>query len=180
MENFEVRMIHENLANTPVFECPEPFAIQLYKPGREQDWLSIHERSDHLNAYTPFVFDDQFGQGKALLKDCQFYLVDQHGEPIGTATAWPELRTAYSGRVHWVAILPQFQGQGLAKPLLSAVCQKLLIMGHSKGCLSTSTARIAAISLYLKFGFRPLIQSEEDEISWCRFEIVTGIKCSHT
>jgi len=168
-------MIHEKLADMPVFECPPPFAIQSYKPGREEDWLKIHQQSDQLNIFTPFVFADQFGRDISLLRDSQFYLVNQDGEPIGTATAWTDLRTAYSGRVHWVAILPQYQGQGLAKPLLSAVCRKLLAMGHSKGCLSTSTARIAAINLYLKFGFRPLIQSEEDEINWRRFERQAGI-----
>ncbi len=175
MENFEVRMIHEKLAETPILEFPSPFSTQVYKPGREEDWLRIHEQSDQLNIFTPFVFADQFGRDIELLKSCQFYLVNRDGEPIGTATAWTDLRTAYSGRVHWVAILPQYQGQGLSKPLLSAVCQKLLTMGHSKGCLSTSTARIAAINLYLKFGFRPLIQSDEDEISWRRFEQQAGI-----
>lgn len=168
-------MIHEKLADTPVFECPPPFAIQFYKPGREDDWLKIHEQSDQLNIFTPFVFADQFGRDKDSLKNGQFYLVNRDGEPIGTATAWADSRTAYSGRVHWVAVMPEYQGQGLAKPLLSTVCQKLLMMGHSKGCLSTSTARIAAINLYLKFGFRPLIQSEEDQISWCRFERAAGI-----
>jgi len=170
MDNFEVRMVHEKLAETPVFQCPKPFAIELYQPGREDDWLKIHEQSDQFNIFTSFVFADQFGRDVAALQDCQFYLVDREGEPIGTATAWTDPRTIYSGRVHWVAILPQFQGLGLSKPLLSAVCQKLLSMGHTKGCLSTSTARIAAIKLYLKFGFRPLIQSEEDEVSWCQFQ----------
>lgn len=170
-----MRMIHENLADTPVFQCPKPFAIELYQPGREDDWLSIHEQSDQFNIFTSFVFADQFGRNVDLLKDCQLYLVDRDGEPIGTATAWADTRTAYSGRVHWLAILPQFQGLGLAKPLLSAVCQKLFQMGHTKGCLSTSTARIAAIMLYLKFGFRPLIQSEEDDISWCQFARAAGV-----
>jgi GNAT superfamily N-acetyltransferase len=163
-------MIHENLAETPMFECPPPYRIELYKSGRESDWLRIHEIADEFNVFTPFVFTDQFGSNKDLLADQQFYLLDQGGEPVGTATAWTDTRGTYCGRVHWVAILPEHQGRGLAKPLLSIVCRKLLEMGHSKGCLSTSTARVAAINLYLKFGFQPLIQSDEDEVAWSTFE----------
>jgi GNAT superfamily N-acetyltransferase len=175
MDNLEVRMVHEKLADTPVFACPEPYKFEFYKAGREQDWLRIHQLSDQWNVFTPLVFADQFGKGKKLLKTCQYYLIDSGGVPIGTATAWKDARTEYSGRVHWVAILPEFQGKGLAKPLLSTVCQNLLAAGHTKGCLSTTTARVPAINLYLKFGFHPLIQSEEDALNWFQFERETGI-----
>lgn len=176
MDNLSVRMIHDNLEQTPAFDCPSPYTIQLYTAGREADWLRIHECSDEHNVFTPFVFADQFGQDANLLKDRQFYLLDARGVPVGTATAWDETRGLHSGRVHWVAIMPEHQGRGLAKPLLSAVCLKLLALGHSRGCLSTSTARVAAINLYLQFGFRPLIQSDEDELSWSIFERESGLK----
>jgi GNAT superfamily N-acetyltransferase len=176
MDNLSVRMIHDNLEQTPTFDCPEPYRILPYRSGWEDDWLRIHERSDQLNVFTPFVFVDQFGRDSSLLADRQFYLVDAESMPVGTATAWVETRGAHTGRVHWVAILPEHQGKGLAKPLLTTVCQKLLSLGHRKGCLSTSTARIPAISLYLRFGFRPLIQSDEDELSWSIFERHCGFK----
>lgn len=175
MDNFEVDMVHDDLAAAPVFHLPQNFSMETYRAGREADWLNIHEQSDQFNAFTPFVFRDQFGDDDSRLSRCQIYLLNSSGEAIGTATAWINERTAYSGRIHWVAILPQWQGQGLAKPLLSQVCQKLLEQGHTKSCLSTSTARVAAISLYLKFGFRPSIKSECDEMNWQNFRKTSGI-----
>lgn len=175
MQNLEVRMSHENLADTPIFVCPKPFAIELYKDGREKDWLKIHKLSDQFNVFTPLVYTDQFGKDKKALMKSQYYLLNSTKAAIGTGTAWPD-RTAYSGRVHWLAILPQYHGQGLSKPLLSTVCQNLLKAGHTKGCLSTSTARVPAINLYLKFGFRPLILHEEDALNWHEFGRETGIK----
>lgn len=176
MENLQVRMIHEDLLATPVFDLPQPYSIVLYKPGYEQSWLRIHERSDQHNVFTPFVFVDQFGRDLKSLAERQYYLLDGDDEPVGTATAWDEQRGSYSGRVHWLAIMPEHQGRGLSKALLSTVCQKLLMMGHRKGCLSTSTARLAAICLYLQFGFRPLIRSDEDEVAWSSFENKSGLR----
>jgi predicted GNAT family acetyltransferase len=178
MDNSEVRMIHENLAAAPVFACPDAFKFEFYRPGREEDWLEIHKLSDQFNVFTPFVFTDQFGKDTELLGQRQLFLLNADGKAIGTATAWDDPCTKYSGRVHWVALLPEYHGKGLGNSLLSAVCQKLIATGHEKGCLSTSTARLAAIKLYLKFGFRPLIQSEEDALSWLLFERKTGVRCS--
>jgi GNAT superfamily N-acetyltransferase len=60
------------------------------------------------------------------------------------------------------------QGRGLAKPLMSIVCRRLRELGHERAYLTTSTARIPAINLYLKFGFRPEIRDEEDRRAWCQ------------
>ena len=57
-------------------------------------------------------------------------------------------------------------GRGLAKPLMTSICRRLRELGHEHVYLSTSTARRAAIGLYLKFGFAPVIRSEEDGAAW--------------
>jgi GNAT superfamily N-acetyltransferase len=75
-------------------------------------------------------------------------------------------RSARWGRVHWMAITPQFQGRGLGKTLLSAICQRLRELGHERAYLTTSSARVQAVGLYLKFGFEPLIRNIEDESLW--------------
>jgi ribosomal protein S18 acetylase RimI-like enzyme len=88
----------------------------------------------------------------------QKYLLGPGGEPIGTATAWFDAPQSGEeigvGRVHWVAIVPEFQGRGLAKPLLDSVLQMLRVCGHTRAVLLTDTRRPAAIALYEKFGFR--------------------------
>ena len=68
---------------------------------------------------------------------------------------------------YWTHAVPAFyQGRGLAKPLLTALCHRLRQLGHDRAYLSTAAARLPAIKLYLQFGFVPLIRSEADELLW--------------
>ncbi len=54
--------------------------------------------------------------------------------------------------MHWVAIAADHQGQGLSKPLLSAVLRRLVELGHTKAYLTTSTERPVALALYRLLG----------------------------
>ena len=114
-------------------------------------------------------FEDVFNEHPLSLLERQLYLLNSNDEPIGTATAWErELNGSLLGLVHWVAIHPDYQGRGLAKPLLSATLFRLNEVGHVGAFLRTSTARMAAINLYWKFGFRPLNVQEKDAEIWNR------------
>ena len=161
-------MTRANLDNSPEFEPPSGFSLRWYQPDDEAHWLRIHLAADHLNEITPELFQRQFGSDEKLLRERQCYLSDPHGDVIGTGTAWfnNNFDGARWGRVHWVAIIPEFQGRGLGKALMTAICRRLPELGHQRAYLTTSTARVPAIKLYLKFGFEPLIRSVEDESLW--------------
>jgi GNAT superfamily N-acetyltransferase len=68
--------------------------------------------------------------------------------------------------VHWVAIVPEQQGRGLGKVLMTIVCHRLRELGHRRTYLTTSTARIPAINLYRHFDFVPLIRAPDDAAIW--------------
>src|SRR5437867_3612627 len=181
-------MSRANLDNVPEFTLPAGFTLRWYEPGDEAHWLRIHLAADPFNEITPELFRKQFGvdAGRGLqrasadepgsgvnsvlrdLRQHQGYLLSPTGEVVGTGTAWfnNNFEGARWGRVHWLAIIPEFQGRGLAKPLMTSICRRLRELGHEHVYLSTSTARPAAIGLYLKFGFEPLIRSEEDAAVW--------------
>ena len=163
-----LKMIRENLRNIPQFALPENFSLRWFRSGDEKVWERIHVEADKLTKITPELFRQQFGDDDALLAARQGYLLDGRGNAIGTATAWfnDNFEGARVGRVHWVAIVPEHQGKGLSKPLMTATCHRLNELGHARAYLSTSSARIPAIKLYLEFGFVPLIRSAEDESIW--------------
>ena len=175
----ELSMVTDVLAQAPEYALPDDFSIEWYDTGFESFWIDIHVQSDLSNTFTKDLFVSQFGTDEPLLRERQCFLVSPSGEKIGTTTAWfdDSYRDGHYGRIHWVAIVPPFQGRGLAKPLLSTALRRLKTLGYDKAYLITSTRRIAAINLYLHFGFRPDIRTEQDAEAWAsiRDELKYGI-----
>jgi GNAT superfamily N-acetyltransferase len=149
-------MIRETLEDLPNFELPASYTLRWYQSGDEANWVAIHNAADPSNHYSLEKFAREFEADRALLSSQQAYLCDGDGLPVGTATAWSyQVGQTEFGLVHWVAVHPTSQGRGLAKPLLSLICNRLHELGHRHAYLNTSTGRIPAIALYLKFGFVP-------------------------
>lgn len=161
-------MVRPHLNDLPDFSLSQEFSLRFYRPGDEENWFRIQSAADLHSDISHELFAKDFGSNLALLSERQFFLVDNEGTAIGTATAWfnNHFPDGSYGRVHWVAIIPEFQGRGLSKPLMTAVCKRLRELGHERAYLSTSTERLKAIKLYLRFGFVPWIKSPEQRTAW--------------
>ena len=167
-----VTMVRVDLAGLPRHALPEGFAIRPYAPGDELAWVRIQSAADAYNVIVASLFRAQFGDDTLELARRLFMLEDAAGRAIGTAAAWfgGARRGPEAGRVHWVAIHPAHQGRGLAKPLMSRVCLALRDLGHESAFLTTSTARVPAIALYLSFGFVPEIAGPQDAAAWAALQ----------
>ena len=164
--NYEsVAMTCPDLTQIPVYPLTAPYTLRTYQVGDEVHWTDIHVAAEKYFPIKPELFGEQFGDDVDLLAQRQFYLLDEAKRPIGTATAWPGESKGW-GMVHWVAIQPEAQGKGLAKGLLTAVCQKFLDLGCQKAHLGTANVRIPALNLYLHFGFHPHIRNKHDWQIW--------------
>jgi GNAT superfamily N-acetyltransferase len=161
-------MIKEDLGRIPGFDLPPGFCLRWYQPGDEQAWLRIHLLADQETKVTPDLFTRTFGFDPAVLAVRQCYLLSPQAEPIGTATAWfdDHFEGPGFGRVHYVALAPEYQGRGLSKPLMTVICRRLSELGHPRAYLATSNTRPAAIQLYRRFGFRPWIRTPEEATAW--------------
>lgn len=146
-----VEMTRPNLNNWPRVDLPAGFSIRAYQSGDAAHWRAIQERADPFNTFDDTTFAAWFGTDEDVLRARQKFLIAPDGEVIGTAAAWFD--SPQIGRVHWVAIQPEYQGRGLARPLLSAVGQTLRDLGHTSATLTTSIQRPLAIALYRKIGF---------------------------
>lgn len=170
-DNIAVKMVRPDLDDLPSYETPSPFSIRRYVPGDEQAWRQIHLEADAYMTFPDSKFVEQFGIDEDRIRENQFYLCDASGCPVGTATAWhcrEEGRARDDGLVHWVAIIPPHQGKGLSRPLLGAVCHRLRERGFERAYLQTSSARIAALGLYLSFGFTSDISEPSHRAVWAR------------
>jgi ribosomal protein S18 acetylase RimI-like enzyme len=167
-------MIREHMDHIPSFACPDGVRIRTFVRGDEQEWARIEtlagEFSDQDEALRDF--EEEFGGVLREMEDRCFLLEDSHGAAIGTATAWSgEFAGVERGRVHWVGIVPAYQGRKLARPLLSAVMARLA-RDHSTAYLTTQTTSYRAVNMYLNFGFVPFLTTEEDEAGWRMMERV--------
>lgn len=167
-QNPSVEMDRDDLVGTPDYSLPSPFIIRPYAPGDMATWIEVQTAAERYLDINAEMYIENFGRDDDILADRQYFLTDQHGTAIGTASAWfdDDYHGEPYGRVHWVAIVPEYQGRGLAKPLLSTICDRLIELGHTRATLATSTARVPAINLYLHFGFLPRISKPEERDRW--------------
>jgi GNAT superfamily N-acetyltransferase len=171
-KGIKIKMVRDNLDNIPCYRLPSEYSIRWYKKGYEKFWLDIHLKAEKYEEITPDRFISEFGTDTKLLAQRQCFIFGRDKNVVGTATAWfnDNYNGQKYGRVHWVAIVPQMQGQGLAKPLMTCVCNRLRDLGHNRAYLNTLTARIPAINLYLKLGFVPQISSAEELDIWRKLQ----------
>jgi len=165
-----VSMVREGLAPVPESPLPAPYAIRGYRPGDERTWTEIELAAEQVLAITPDLFRREFGADEGELGRRQLFLCAPGGRAVGTSTAWFDnnYRGRRCGRVHWVAIVPEARGLGLAKPLLAATLRRLAELGHDCAVLGTHSYRLPAISLYLRFGFVPDVQGAPEAEAWRR------------
>jgi GNAT superfamily N-acetyltransferase len=169
-DNISLAMVREHVDGLPEFPIPDGFRLRRFQPGDERHWVRIHELADKYNAVNMQTFTKQFGADVTDLSSRQYYLATEggDGDAIGTASAWygDDVWGREWGRVHWVAILPEYQGRGLAKPLMAIVMQRMRELRHTRAYLLTSSARVPAIRLYQKFGFVGHPRSEREQAMW--------------
>lgn len=168
LPDVDVWMIHNALNQAPIHELPEGYSFRFYQEGDLEKWVEIQNRADELFTATAETFNRSLKGSADYLAQRIMFLVNSKGQDIGTITAWEtkKLTGDLLGQVHWVAIVPEAQGHRLAKPMMTAVCQKLIEFGHSKAFLSTNTRRIPALNLYLGMGFKPFKVGANEAEAW--------------
>ena len=166
IENLSLRMVRPHLGDIPQYELPAPYRFRMFQPGDADTWVAIQGAADKLSKISHHLFDRQFGSDLEAMPQRSFFICNPQGEAIGNATAWyKEYEGEIVGRVHWVAVVPEYQGRGLSKPLMTAVMNRLAEL-HDRAILDTATPRLVAIKVYLDFGFLPDMRNDEDRRAW--------------
>jgi GNAT superfamily N-acetyltransferase len=166
-QNVDVWMLHTNIHRSPVYPLPGGYRLRFYKSGDVSVWVAIQQQSDPFFTATEATFV-QYLPDSDRWSERVMFLVDPLGTDVGTITAWNDNKLTGSemGLVHWLAILPQAQGKGLAKPLLGACLGLMQQLGYTGAYLETGSARLTAINLYLHFGFKAFTKGEVDTSAW--------------
>jgi GNAT superfamily N-acetyltransferase len=163
----EISMFCPSLDDIPAYDVPDGYTMRAYQTGDIQHWLAFHIPLFDEGVINKNLFWREYGRDESILKSRQFYMI--HGEQVmGSISAWfgSEERGTHLGRIHWVVLREDYRGKGLAKPLLSFACDMLKQLDHKQAYLTTDTDLFPAISLYLKFGFQPEINLDQDKHTW--------------
>lgn len=157
-EFIPVVMVREDLTDLPAFPLPEGYRLRYFRAGEDHLWAEIEVAVASFDSMDRALagFEREFGPGRARMEERCLYMEAPDGRVIGTSTAW--YNDAFNGRdygrIHWIAIRPEYQGRGLARPLLAASLRRIADF-HDRAYLTTQTTSVRAINLYLDFDFIP-------------------------
>lgn len=154
------RVIMRRPANTPItrIELPQGYSIRSYQENELDDWADIETSVGEFDTTEESrrYFIREFLPYPDKLPRRVYFLYNAAGEKIGTISAWwLDHGKNYHPLLHWVAIKPDYQGQGLGRPLINFGIRKLIeIEGDLDIYLRTQTWSHRAIALYLLEGFQ--------------------------
>ena len=151
---YELLMYYKDTSIYKKYSLPDGFHFEFYKDGNMKDWINIHIESGEFCAIEEGImifhdFYDTFIQ--ELNKRCIFIVDDKTNEKVGTATVslLSKEEFGYNGAVDWVAIKKDYQGKGLAKPLIAKILETANELEHKGIILHTQTTTWLAAKLYL-------------------------------
>ena len=169
LEHIPLAMVREDLTSLPSFPLPGGYRLCPYRRGEESLWAQVEVSVDEFPTIDRALahFEEEFGPYRDEMETRCLFLRDAADQVIGTTTAWynRDFQGKEYGRIHWVAIRPENQGQGLAKRLMAAALKRLA-ESHERAFLTTQTTSARAVRMYLDFGFVPLITSERCRQGW--------------
>lgn len=139
---------------------PEGYHFVSYQPEDRDDWIQIEYSAKALQSIEQgtSVWERYYGRWESILPDRMFFIENEKGEKVATATAIFDTFKENDGEpgwLHWVAIRREDQGKGLARPLIAHTLNRLIELGYRRGHISTQTTTWVAARLYLDFGFLP-------------------------
>jgi GNAT superfamily N-acetyltransferase len=144
-----VIMVRDGLEVSPRPALPAGYSLRRFEEGDEETWVRIEAAADECIAVSRGLFTSQFGENQTELARRQLYAVDEHGEAVGTVTAWfPDAGVVRTfGHLHWLAVVPSKQRQGLGSVLIAAALTRLRELGYERAYLTSSSAREDALRL---------------------------------
>ena len=174
MKRIRLAMVRKDMVDIPQYSLPAGFRIRLFEKGDEQNWARIETSVDEFKDEEAALarFENEFGAHIDEMTERCLFIEDEHGEAIATTTAWYGDLEGYGeglGRIHWVGVVPEYQGRKLSKPLLSEA-MNILARHHSKAYLTSQTTSYQAVNMYLNYGFEPYLTSPTCDEAWALME----------
>ncbi|MBK8903927.1 MAG: GNAT family N-acetyltransferase [Anaerolineaceae bacterium] len=155
----------ERLSQPPPVVLPPGYRLRTYQPGDERRFFEVMALAGWTGwdeeRLKPWLFR-MLPQG--------WFMVVTEAEDLIVATAMAThdhtwLRP-FSGEVGWVAGDPAHKGRGLGTAVVAAVTARFIEIGYPSIHLFTEHYRLAALNIYLRLGYMPLLYRPEMGSLW--------------
>ena len=154
-------LLERNLEYVPRIELPQGYRFVFYKPGDRDAWIDIEKSAKEFIGYEQGLisWNKYYENRQEELSARMVFIENSAGEKVATATAFYDIYErdkSGDGWLHWVAVRREYQGKGLAKPLISYVLNVMRELGYRHAKIPTQTTTWLACKIYLDLGFMPL------------------------
>ena len=166
--------MRKNSNDLPRYDLPKGYRFRMFRDGDETLWANIETRVDEFKTEGAALerFEREFGARIHEMADRCLFIETDDGGAIGTITAWyGDLMGdgKVRGRIHWLGVVPEYQGRGLSKPMLTKAMD-ILVEHHDEFYLTSQTTSWQAVNMYLNFGFEPVRLDENYDAAWSMME----------
>lgn len=165
-------MLERSLEGLSEIPLPAGYHYQNYAPGNRENWIDIEKSAKEFDTHEEgeAAWERYYAGHEKELEDRMFFVADETGRKLATATAFYDIRTGDNGKdgwLHWVAVRRDAQGQGLSKPLISHVLRHMIKLGYTRAVIPTQTTTWLACKVYLDLGFLPIPKNaERNKTGW--------------
>ena len=150
------------LAEPPPILVPEGYRIRHYESADAQE----HERLFAVAGEAPCPMDYW---EKHLLPD-GFFVIEHAASKTLVASCFashrPSPRHPRAGNLGWLVADPAHRGRKLGQAATAAVTARLIAAGYRRIYLETQDFRLAAINIYLRMGWLPLLYQQDMRERW--------------
>ena len=144
------------ICTTPV-SLPKGYSFKMYDVGDEKYWAKLeYEIGDFSSVEEAEIYfkTNYCNQIDELKKRCVF-VVDTHGDVVGSCTAWYDLKGKdIVASLHWLVVSPEHQGKYIGLALCQKVMKIFSEYGETPIYIHTQPWSYKAILLYIKLGFK--------------------------
>ena len=170
LDNWPVTMIRPHLHDIPVVPFPGGYTVRSLRRNEGGLWEDIWRDAEEFFKIENGLFDREFGDDPGGIERRCYIITAPDGVAAATISSWysRDIAGLDYGRIHWVATRKAYQGRGIMRAGLSYALGQMA-QWHERAILGTSTGRIAAIKLYLNFGFVPDLTPPRDREAWLAF-----------
>lgn len=159
----QLEMVRPSPARVEVPPVPEGYLLRQFRAGDEARYDDLF----HL----AFTDEGRFPETLERALEGGFFVMENlaSGELVASCVAWRAStmpRHPDAGQMGWLVTDPSHARKGLGTIMAASATNRLAAGGCQRPCLGTEDFRIAAISIYLKLGWRPDVYREDMIPRW--------------